>query len=162
TGYRKRRWQRPGFPQDDTHPVVWVSWDDAKAFCAWLRQTEPGRVYRLPSEAEWEYACRAGAREAYPFHVGRPLLSLSSTQANFHGKGHYGRVVAEPNLERTTPVGSYPPNGWGLYDMHGNVWEWCADWHRSDYYPRSPRQDPTGPTGGSDRVIRGGCWFNHD
>jgi uncharacterized protein (TIGR02996 family) len=161
TGYRQTRWQHPGFPQEDTHPVVWVSWIDAQAFCTWLTPTDPGRFYRLPSEAEWEYACRAGAPEAYPFHIGQPLHTLSSTQANFNGNIPYGGAAAGPDLGRTTPVGSYPPNGWGLYDMHGNVWEWCADWHRADYYPQSPRQDPPGPTGGSDRVIRGGCWVNH-
>jgi formylglycine-generating enzyme required for sulfatase activity len=110
----------------------------------------------LASEAEWEYACRAGAPAAYPFHVGRPLLSLSSTQANFHGKGPYGRVAAGPYLERSTPVGSYPPNGWGLYDLHGNVFEWCADWYEYGYYQQSPRQDPPGPPGNWLRVIRGG------
>jgi uncharacterized protein (TIGR02996 family) len=158
TGYRETRWQNPGFPQDDTHPVVWVSWNDAQEFCAWLTQTDSGRVYRLPTEAEWEYACRAGAPESYPFHVGRPLHSLSSTQANFDGNYPYGGAAKGPSLWRTTPVGSYSPNGWGLYDMHGNVWEWCADWYSAAYYKRSRRQDPPGPPAGSSRVIRGGSW----
>jgi formylglycine-generating enzyme required for sulfatase activity len=114
----------------------------------------------LPSEAEWEYACRAGAPEAYPFHVGRPLRSLSSARANFDGRGPCGRVATGPYLERTTPVGSYPSNGWGLYDLHGNVWEWCADWYGAAYYKRSPRQDPLGPPRGSDRVIPGGSWLD--
>jgi uncharacterized protein (TIGR02996 family) len=161
TGYRQTRWQHPGFPQEDTHPVVWVSWIDAQAFCAWLTQTDPGRLYRLPSEAEWEYACRAGAPEAYPFHIGQPLHSLSSTQANFNGKGPYGGAAKGPYLQRTTPVGSYPSNGWGLYDMHGNVWEWCADHYGAAYYKRSPRQDPPGPPRGSYRVFRGGSWGRH-
>jgi formylglycine-generating enzyme required for sulfatase activity len=133
----RTNWQNPGFSQDDTHPVVGVSWNDAQAFCTWLTQTESGRVYRLPSEAEWEYACRGGAPEAYPFHVGQPLHSLSSTQANFHGDYPYGGAAKGPYLQRTTPVGSYPPNGWGLYDLHGNVWEWCADRYGGGYYPRA-------------------------
>jgi uncharacterized protein (TIGR02996 family) len=161
TGYRPTDWQDPGFPQDDTHPVVCVSWDDAQAVCAWLTEMEPGRVYRLPSEAEWEYACRAGAPEAYPFYAGRPLLSLSSAQANFDGNVPYGRAAKGPYLQRTTPVGSYPPNGWGLYDLHGNVWEWCADWYDADYYQQSPSQDPPGPPEGWNRVIRGGGWYDH-
>jgi hypothetical protein len=156
TGYRQTRWQNPGFPQADTHPVVNVSWYHARKFCAWLTQTDPGREYRLPTEAEWEYACRGGAPESYPFHVGQPLHCLSSTQANFDGTYPYGGAAKGPALRRTTPVGSYPPNGWGLYDMHGNVFEWCADWYRDDYYPQSPRQDPPGPPGGSLRVVRGG------
>jgi formylglycine-generating enzyme required for sulfatase activity len=158
TGYGQTDWQAPGFPQDDSHPVVNVSWQDAQAFGAWLTQTESGRVYRLPSEAEWEYACRAGAPEAYPVHVGEPLHSLSSTQANFNGKGPYGGAAKGPALRRTTPVGSYPPNAWGLFDLHGNVCEWCADRYGEEYYPQSPRQDPPGPPEGSLRVIRGGGW----
>jgi uncharacterized protein (TIGR02996 family) len=160
TDYRQTRWQHPGFPQEDTHPVVWVSWNDAQAFCTWLTQTDPGRLYRLPSEAEWEYACRAGAPEAYPFHIGQPLHSLSSTQANFDGNYPYGGAAKGPYLQRSTPVGSYPPNGWGLYDMHGNVYEWCADRYGAAYYKGSPRQDPPGPPRGSYRVIRGGSWIN--
>ena len=157
TGYRQTRWQHPGFPQEDTHPVVWVSWIDAQAFCTWLTPTDPGRFYRLPSEAEWEYACRAGAPEAYPFHIGQPLHTLSSTQANFNGNIPYGGAAAGPALPRTTPVGSYPSNGWGLYDLYGNVCEWCADWYEYGYYQQSPRQDPPGPPGNWLRVIRGGC-----
>src|SRR5262249_34367040 len=139
TGYRRTDWQNPGFPQDDTHPVVNVTWDHARKFCAWLTQTEAGHVYRLPTEAEWEYSCRAGAPEAYPFHVGEPLPSLSSTQANFDGNYPYGGAAKGPALRRTTPVGSYQPNGWGLFDMHGNVCEWCADHYGAAYYKRSPR-----------------------
>jgi uncharacterized protein (TIGR02996 family) len=158
TGYRETRWQNPGFSQDDRHPVVGVSWDDAQAFCAWLTQTESGRVYRLPTEAEWEYSCRGGAPESYPFHAGRPLHSLSSAQANFNGNFPYGGAAQGPSLRRTTPVGSYSPNGWGVYDMHGNVWEWCADRYHAAYYKRSRRQDPPGPPKGSNRVFRGGGW----
>jgi formylglycine-generating enzyme required for sulfatase activity len=160
TGYRETGWQHSGFSQGDRHPVVGVSWYDARKFCAWLTKTDSGRVHRLPTEAEWEYACRGGAPESYPFHVGRPLRSLSSARANFHGDFPYGGAAQGPSLGQTTPVGSYPPNGWGLCDMHGNVWEWCADWYNDDSYLRSRRQDPPGPPKGPYRVIRGGSWGN--
>jgi formylglycine-generating enzyme required for sulfatase activity len=135
------------------HPVENVSWFDAQDFCDKLlaleKERAAGRSYRLPTEAEWEYACRGGARENTPFHFGQ---SLSSTQANFDG-----------NIQRTSAVGAYnKPNGFGLFDMHGNVWEWCADWYGADYYQQSPRQDPPGPPvgEGSARVFRGGSWRN--
>jgi formylglycine-generating enzyme required for sulfatase activity len=126
-------------------PVEEVSWNDAVEFCKKLLPEEKRneRVYRLPTEAEWEYACRGGA-SLQPFHYGD---SLSSTQANFHS-----------NLGRTTRVGSYEANAFGLYDMHGNVWEWCADWYDTNYYKHSPRKDPKGPATGTRRVLRGGSW----
>jgi formylglycine-generating enzyme required for sulfatase activity len=151
-------WQNPGFQQDDSHPIVCVSWNDAQEFCAWPTKTNSGHLYRLPTDAEWEYACRAGAAESFPFHVGQPSHSLSSTQANFNGDFPYGGTAKGPYLKRTTPVRSYKPNAWGLFDMHGNVWEWCQDWYGADYYGQSPRQDPPGPSEGSIRVIRGGSW----
>jgi formylglycine-generating enzyme required for sulfatase activity len=109
----------------------------------------------LPSEAEWEYACRGGASSSTPFCFGN---SLSSTQANFNGAYPYGGAEAGPSLGRTCPAGSYRPNAWGLFDPHGNVWEWCSDWYAEDYYGKSPAQDPLGPSHGSARVIRGGSW----
>jgi formylglycine-generating enzyme required for sulfatase activity len=113
-------------------------------------------VYRLPTEAEWEYACRGGAKT--PFHCG---VSLPPGQANFDGTQPYAGGVRGSFLDRTTEVGSYPPNGFGLYDMHGNVWEWCADLYDKDYYKRSPSQDPTGPSGGVGwRIERGGSYFS--
>jgi uncharacterized protein (TIGR02996 family) len=140
-------------------PVEQVSWEDAVDFCGKLselpEEKRAKRVYRLPSEAEWEYACRGGAASSTPFHFG---TSLSSTQANFDGNHPYGGAAKGPSLKRTTPVGSYNPNAWGLYDMHGNVWEWCQDWYASQYYKQSPRRDPPGPPEGSVRVIRGGGW----
>jgi uncharacterized protein (TIGR02996 family) len=138
-------------------PVESVSWDDAIDYCRklseWPEEKRLGRVYRLPTEAEWEYACRGGASSSTPFHFGN---SLSSTQANFNGNHPYGGAAAGPNLRRTTAVGSYPANGFGLYDMHGNVWEWCADWFDANYYATSPRKDPQGPQAGEGRVLRGG------
>jgi formylglycine-generating enzyme required for sulfatase activity len=125
------------------HPVEQVSWDDAQTFCQRLSALSAeklvGRVYRLPTEAEWECACRAWTET--PFHCG---ASLSSTQANFDGTKPYGEGAPGPFRQRTTRVGSFAPNVWGLYDLHGNVWEWCADW----YAP------------GQSRALRGGSWNN--
>jgi formylglycine-generating enzyme required for sulfatase activity/serine/threonine protein kinase len=145
-----------------TLPVENVSWDDAVAFCRALselpEERKKGRVYRLPSEAEWEYCCRAGTESAFGVEAGR---SLSSASANFDGRKPYGSGPRGDFLERTSPVGSYPPNAWGLYDVHGNVWEWCLDWYAAGYYKDSPKKDPTGPAKGTERVLRGGSWQNH-
>ncbi len=138
-------------------PVESVSWEDAQAFLEALnaQALALGHHYRLPTEAEWEYACRAGMPSHQVFHVGD---SLSSEQANFDGRSPCGSADTGPFLGRTCAVGSYPPNAWGLYDMHGNVWEWCADWFDKDYYRHSPTHDPAGPAEGSVRVFRGGSW----
>ena len=139
-------------------PAEQVTWHKAVEFCRRLSEmpTEKraGRVYRLPTEAQWEYACRAGTTTAFSFGD-----SLSSHQANFAGNYPYGGAPEGPFLARTTEVGSYQPNAFGLYDMHGNVWEWCSDWYGLDYYKHSPRDDPPGPSTGSSRVIRGGEWY---
>jgi eukaryotic-like serine/threonine-protein kinase len=138
-------------------PVENVLWQDAVDFCKRLSERPEeklaGRVYRLPTEAEWEYACRAGTTTA--FALGD---SLSSFQANFDGRNPYGGAQNGPNLRRTSRVGSFPDNVWGLYDMHGNVWEWCSDWYQPDYYESAPPTDPTGPDNGHFRVVRGGSW----
>jgi uncharacterized protein (TIGR02996 family) len=140
-------------------PVENVSWEEAVAFCEKLsalpEEKQSGRVYRLPREAEWEYCCRGGAPSYQVFHFGN---TLSSRQANFAGNYPYGRAGKGRYLERPCKVGSYAPNGFGLYDMHGNVWEWCHDWYQGDSYAQSPREDPPGPPGSSRRVIRGGSW----
>jgi formylglycine-generating enzyme required for sulfatase activity len=138
---------RNAFPdQTDQHPVVNVSWDDAVAFCTWLSRKE-GNAYRLPTEAEWEYACRAGSATRYCFgndEEGKELGDYAWYEKN-SGSG-------------THPVGEKRANSFGLYDMHGNVWQWCADWCDRDYYAASPTDDPTGPSTGSSRVLRGGSW----
>ncbi|MBK9137390.1 MAG: SUMF1/EgtB/PvdO family nonheme iron enzyme [Verrucomicrobia bacterium] len=148
------------FTGDLDRPVEQVSWHDAVAYCEKLTQQEraagrlpEGYEYRLPTEAQWEYACRAGTTTATAFGN-----SLSSTQANFDGNYPYNGGAVGPYLGRTTKVGSYLPNAWGLYDMHGNVWEWCADWY-SDSYPGGAVTDPRGPISGSIRVNRGGGWY---
>jgi formylglycine-generating enzyme required for sulfatase activity len=134
----------------DDFPVDHVSWDDAVAFCKRLsdrpQEKQSGRVYRLPSEAEWEYACRAWTTSAY--HFGR---AVRRELAN----------VSASDLGRPCPVGSYPPNAFGLYDMHGNATEWCADWYDEGYYEQSARIDPPGPAEGSSRVCRGGDYLAH-
>jgi formylglycine-generating enzyme required for sulfatase activity len=145
----------------DSFPVETVSWEDAVRFCERLsaraEEKRAGLRYRLPTEAEWEYACRGGVPLPYPaFHFGN---SLSSRQANFEGNNPYGGAEKDVYLQRTTKVGSYAPNRFGLFDMHGNVWEWCADWYGEDYYQASPRQDPQGPRNGTRRVLRGGSWL---
>ncbi len=146
----------------DQLPVETVSWEEAVDFCKRLsempEEKKAGRKYRLPTEAEWEYACRAGTTT--PFHFGS---QLNGSQANCDGTVPYGTDTKVPNLDITTPVGKYPANAWGLYDMHGNVWEWCADWYGD--YPWGSVTDPSGPatgdpTTGSLRVGRGGCWRN--
>jgi formylglycine-generating enzyme required for sulfatase activity len=163
-GVRKKEksiiWKTPGFVRGEDSPVTCVSWKDARAFCDWLnkqadKKRPGGWMYRLPREAEWEYACRGWASSYQVFHLGS---SLSSVQANFDGNYPYGGAGKGEYLKRTAKVGSYKANAFGLYDMHGNVWEWCADWCGDRYYSSSPKRDPVGPFKGSNRVIRGGSW----
>ena len=132
-------------------------------FCNWLSRKE-GKTYRLPMEAEWEYACRAGTTTRY-FH-GNKLEGLENV-ANLADAAFetqfpelQGAIKANDGYAYTAPVGSFLPNAFGLYDMHGNVWEWCADWYGAEYYAKSPRNNPAGPATGEERVYRGGGWFN--
>ncbi len=159
-------WRNAGFPQTDDHPVVNVTWHDAARFCAWLGRKE-GKTYRLPTEAEWEYACRAGSTTRY--HTGDDPEALAAVANVADATGaeqgrkefpDWGRfaLAARDGHVFTAPVGSYRPNAWGLFDMHGNVWEWCSDWHAPDYYARSPVDDPPGAESGTVRVRRGGAW----
>ncbi len=143
-------------PDRDTgqFPVDSVSWNEAVEFCrrlsAFSEEKAAGHMYRLPTEAEWEYACRAGTTT--PFHFGS---QLNGREANSDGAA-YGTPQKGPNLHRSTKVGSYAPNAFGLYDMHGNVNEWCEDWDGP--YTLATVSDPTGPASGSMRVFRGGSW----
>lgn len=140
-------WAAPGFPQSDLDPVVCVSWNDAQAFLAWLRAKEGTQGYRLPTEAEWEYACRAGSGTAYSFGDDPNQLVLYAwTEATSGGRTH--------------PVGSKQANAWGLFDMHGQVWQWCQDWFQEKAYGPATVTDPTGPATGQQRVLRGGSWFS--
>jgi formylglycine-generating enzyme required for sulfatase activity len=140
----------PSHFKGENNPVEMVSWNDAKEFC---RRLGPG--FRLPTEAEWEYACRAGT--ATPFYFGE---TVSTDQANYDGTYAYGEGREGDYREKTVPVNSFEPNGWGLYNMHGNVWEWCEDWYDGDYYKGrpSPDFDPQGPPGGDSKVLHGGSW----
>ncbi len=137
-------------------PVDSVSWDEATQYADNLtKKHAAGLVYRLPTEAEWEYSCRGGRPRSQPFGIGDGT-SLSSDQANFDVNFPRGSAPKGKYLEKTTPVGSYPPNALGLHDMHGNVWEWCADWYGP--YPAGEATNPTGPAQGPSRVLRGGGW----
>lgn len=139
-------WARPEFKQSDVHPVTYVSYEDAVAFAKWL-SAKDGASYRLPTEAEWEYACRGGAATELPW--GEPS-SGATRFANLQGK--------DDGWEFTAPVGKFEPNAWDLHDMIGNLWEWCSDWVADDYYTHSPPANPTGPSRGTARAYRGGSW----
>ena len=128
-----------------TNPAT-VSWNDAQEFIRRLNAREGHTRYRLPAEAEWEYAARAGTTTAYSFGDDASQLSRYA----WHGED-----FATGSTHR---VGQKAPNPWGLYDIHGNVWEWVQDWYSESYYASSPRNDPPGPTTGSHRVVRGGSW----
>jgi formylglycine-generating enzyme required for sulfatase activity len=155
-------WQAPGFEQTDKHPVVNVSWNDVHEFMKWLSRKE-GRSYRLPTEAEWEYACRAGTTTKYSIGDDPETLAAVGNIADGTAKKKFPNwpaIAARDGYVYTAPVGQFRYNGFGLYDMHGNVWEWCSDGYAADYYKRSPVDDPPGGVGGaSARVDRGGSWF---
>jgi formylglycine-generating enzyme required for sulfatase activity len=130
------------FSDDLENPVENVSWDDVQIFLQRINDLVPEMVMRLPSEAEWEYACRAGTTSAFSFG-----MEIDDDQVNY-----------DSNIGQTVPVKALPANPWGLYQMHGNVWEWCQDWY--DEYPTGSVIDPSGVTEGADRVLRGGSWLN--
>jgi formylglycine-generating enzyme required for sulfatase activity len=156
-------WRDAGFQQTEDHPVVNTTWNDARAFCEWLCKTE-GERYRLPTEAEWEYACRAGTTTQY--HSGDDPESLSlvgnvvdaTARDKWTNYPDWEYISSRDGYVFTAPAGQFQPNSLGLYDMHGNVWEWCGDWYAEDYYTNSPPTDPQGPFRGLCRVMRGGSW----
>jgi formylglycine-generating enzyme required for sulfatase activity len=158
TEVTQRQWKavmgnNPSKFQGDDLPVADVSWKDCQEFLKKL-STKERKTYRLPTEAEWEYACRAGS--TMPFAFGE---TISAGQANYNGHYVYGNGKDGENREEPTPVASFIRNAWGLHDMHGNVWEWCEDWYDENYYRISPASDPTGPAQGTSRVGRGGSWY---
>jgi formylglycine-generating enzyme required for sulfatase activity len=154
-------WQNAGFEQTDDHPVVNVTWNDAVAFAAWLSRKE-GKPYRLPTEAEWEYACRAGTTTRFSSGDDAEGLAAVGNIADGTARAKYPdwtwTIAARDGHVYTASVGRYNPNAWGLFDMHGNVWEWCSDGYSAEYYKKSPVDDPPGPVGASRRVCRGGGW----
>jgi formylglycine-generating enzyme required for sulfatase activity len=142
TGHQPAPFFRDSVLGRPDHPVVGVNYDDARAYAFWCKK-------RLPTEAEWEYAARGGAEGLkYPWGNDRS-----------HDQANYWKTGGQDHWLYTAPVGSFPPNAFGLYDMAGNVYEWVADWFSEDYYAHSPLADPTGPTGGRLRVARGGAGF---
>ncbi len=131
----------------EDHPVNCVSWEDAQSFISWLNMQAGKPLYRLPTEAEWEYAARAGTTTRWACGDGEWCLTqMGWFDDNSGGKTHQ--------------VKTKTPNYWKLYDMHGNIWEWCRDWYDSDYYSESPKKDPLNSSGGSSRVQRGGSWYH--
>lgn len=136
----------------DNCPVEQVSWDDCRKYIERINKIDPGKNYRLPTEAEWEYACRADTASLYSWGNGADCY-----KANF-GNSIFSQECNPINAGRPRPVASYPPNAWGLYDMHGNVLEWCQDWHAA-YNAQNGQTDPTGPSSGSFRICRGGGWY---
>ena len=128
------------------NPAERVTWDEAQTFCKNLSATSSTTV-RLPTEAEWEYACRAGSTTTYCFGDSEDGLAA------------YAWYSGNAN-DTTHPVGEKKPNAWGLYDMHWNVWNWCVDWYDANYYASSPKIDPPGPASGTEHVVRGGSWHH--
>ncbi len=159
----KYSWRDAGFEQTDEHPVVNVSWNDALAFCKWLSNKD-GKTYRLPTEAEWEYACRASTTTRYYSGDDPETLvnvgNVGDVSFAMESLSNPGCLKASDGYPFTSPVGRFKPNAFGLYDMHGNAYQWCMDWYNEKYYATSPRDDPPGPESGTYRVLRGGSWYD--
>lgn len=147
-------WRHPDGPQSTPalrEPVTQVSWNDAVAYARWAHK-------RLPTEAEWEFAARGGMRGA-EYSWGHELRPHGKPVANWWQGVFPTRDTGDDGYTGRAPVGQFPPNGYGLYDMTGNVWEWNVDWFDEAYYARSPRENPQGPVSGGERVLRGGSWM---
>jgi sulfatase modifying factor 1 len=145
--------ENPSRFKGENLPVESVSWEECQRFIQTINERRPGRDLRLPSEAEWEYSCRAGTET--PFSFGE---NITTGQVNYDGKHPYNNAEKGEYREMTVAVKSLPCNNWGLYEMHGNVWEWCNDWYAE--YPSATMIDPKGTDTGTYRVLRGGSWFD--
>lgn len=152
--YRLKEAGHTSTADGEQQPVTEVSHDDAVAYATWL-STQTGDTYGLPTEAQWEYACRAGTTTPFSFGA-----NINPAQVNYHGSFPYNGAPGGLYRATTTDAGIFPANAWGLYDMHGNVWEWCADWYEAySGNLTSVTVDPTGAAGPGVRVFRGGSWF---
>lgn len=166
-------WKNPGFTQEDSHPVVNVSWNDAQKYIQWLNTVDSspkrlatGARYALPTEAQWEYAARGNEYDgSYPLGEDpEDLVKIGNVGNAVYSNdplAEYMMIRSNDGYEYTAPVGQFLPNGFGLYDMIGNVMEWCSDWYRQKYYDYSPEYDPLGPELGKEKVVRGGSWYSH-
>ncbi|MBI5639485.1 MAG: formylglycine-generating enzyme family protein [Nitrospirae bacterium] len=158
-------WRHPLWPADEIsdkmdHPVVQITWDDAQAYVEWLRG-KSGKKYRLPTEAEWEYAARSGGKKyKYSWGEGEPSGNIADESAKKKFPAWTIWEGYDDGYVHTAPVGRSRPNESGLYDITGNVWEWTQDWYGDDYYRYSPKNNPKGPESGHLRVLRGGCWIS--
>jgi formylglycine-generating enzyme required for sulfatase activity len=157
-------WRNPGFPQTEAEPVLNVTWNDAVAMAEWLSRIE-GHQYRLPTEAEWEYACLAGTGTRYyngddPQQLIAIANAFDADAAENWPRWQVYALKGHDHYAFTAPVGRFAPNAFGLYDMLGNAWEWVSDWHSDDYYAQSPVNDPQGPVTGRKKVRRGGSWHS--
>jgi formylglycine-generating enzyme required for sulfatase activity len=156
-------WRKPSFKQTGDHPVVQISWNDATAFCAWLSK-KTGKTVTLPTEAQWEYACRAGTTTAFSWgdnpDDGKGFANCAdqSLRKLFPADPPEAFFTWDDGFDVTSPVASFKPNVFGLYDMTGNVFQWCQDWYGP--YDTGPVTDPAGPANGAARVVRGGTWNN--
>jgi formylglycine-generating enzyme required for sulfatase activity len=162
--WKKVMGRNPSKYKGANSPVEQVSWNEVTAFCSKLTELEQkaghlpaSMVYQLPTEAQWEYACRAGTKTAWSFGADSVKMHLHGNYADRNTAYNWSDKAHDDGYQYTSPVGSYKPNDWGFHDMHGNVWEWCADWYGE--YPTGATSDPVGPAGGSVRVFRGGAWI---
>lgn len=158
----KYSWLNPGFYQRDDEPVVNITWNDAVAMTTWLSHEE-SKIYRLPTEAEWEYSCKAQSNTAYyfgnnPKELHKYANTFDNTTAKLWPQWSRFSDHNEDGYIFTSPIGKFSPNNFDLFDMIGNVWEWTSDWYSEDYYKNSPSQNPQGPSAGNVKVRRGGSW----
>jgi formylglycine-generating enzyme required for sulfatase activity len=163
---KDKSWRDPGYFQDDGYPVVCVSWNDASSFAQWL-SSKSGQAFTLPSEAQWEYACRAGGQlityawgNGDPYMAGRPAANIADESAKRKFSGWTVWQRYDDGFVHSAPVGRFAPNGLGLHDMTGNVWEWVQDVYSADAYRGSASDDPIYQGSGANRVYRGGGWIS--